>query len=90
VVAARQLSYADITALVTDLKRRAAGDGHVANAAFGLLMGMAKAAAPEGEDDISEVDIEAMTPEQRAAYRAILERALEEAEAAKNSQLGAD
>jgi hypothetical protein len=53
-------------------------------------MGMAKAAAPEGKDDISEVDIEAMTPEQRAAYRAILERALEEAEAAKNSQLGAD
>jgi hypothetical protein len=51
---------------------------------------LAQVALPQGDDEVDGVDPETMTREQCAAYRALLERALAEAEAAKSSPLATE
>jgi len=83
VASARHLSYADLTQLVTDLKRRAHGDGHVANQAAAQLLALAQAAVQGDDDEVHDIDPAKMSPEQRAVYRAALDAIIEEAESAR-------
>lgn len=77
---ADRLGYADIVRLLDDLKERAHGTGHVANAATQQLLALASAAlAYEPEADEATPD-EALTPAQRATRRATLERIIREYE----------
>jgi hypothetical protein len=43
---------------------------------------MLNTAAPEGDDEVDDLDPRVMNPAQRAAYRAALDRVIEEAESA--------
>jgi hypothetical protein len=78
---ARTLTYAALIDVLDALKRRALGQGHVANAAAAQLLALAKEALPDSsDDDVEDNDPATWTREQRAAYRARLDRALERME----------
>jgi hypothetical protein len=81
-VTARELSYADLTQLLRDLKTRAHEGGHVGNAAAAQLLALAQAAIPNEADEDGGDDISSMNAAQRAARRALLQRIREEADAA--------
>jgi hypothetical protein len=75
------LTYAALIDVLDALKRRALGQGHVANAAAAQLLALAKEALPDSsDDDVEDSDPATWTREQRAAYRARLDRALERME----------
>lgn len=76
VVTASELTTADLRELVADLKVRAKGDGHIANRAAELLLGMARAAVEGGDDEAHDVPWSELTPAQRAAKRAAVDELL--------------
>jgi hypothetical protein len=74
VVTAAKLTTSELRAVVEGLITRAKGDGHVANAAAAQLLAMARAAVEGGEDETDGIAYEDMTPAQRAAFRAALDK----------------
>ena len=88
---AAKLTYADLAELIAGLVERAKGNGHVANGAAAQLLAMARVASgDEGDADTEGMDYADMTPAQRAARRAELQRALEEWRASEGAPPAAD
>jgi hypothetical protein len=73
-ITASTLTAAELRELIEGLKRRAKGDGHVANQAAQQLLTIAREAIADDPDDPKGVSWDDMTREQRAAARAALER----------------
>jgi hypothetical protein len=74
VVTAEKLTTDQLRQLVDDLIERAHAGGHVGNRAAELLLGMARAAAPEDDDPVEDGTAWSdMTPGQRAAARVRLD-----------------
>ncbi len=73
---ARELTYAETVDVVSAAMKRAKGDGQVANTAARVLLDFTKLAGlhPEDSGDAEGIAWEDMTPQQRAAARAIVER----------------
>jgi hypothetical protein len=81
VVTASELTVAELRQIVRDLKERAREGGHVGNRAAELLLGMAQAAVNAADDDPEGKSWTEMTPAERAARRASLDRLIAEMEA---------
>jgi hypothetical protein len=74
-VIASRLTIQELTDVVDGLIRRPRGGGHVANSAAAALISLAKAAADgAGDEETEGVAWADMSPAQRAAARAVLDR----------------
>jgi hypothetical protein len=58
------------------LRRRAQGDGHVANGAAKILLDLARATVEEAPDDVETRPLEDMTPAEKVALFARLDEML--------------
>jgi len=76
VIAASELDEEALRAVIRGLKHRAQGDGHVANGAAKLLLELARAAVEDEPVEDDAVALEDMTPAQKAALLARIDREL--------------
>ena len=87
-VLARRASANDLNDMLDATLRRAMGDGQTANYATKLVVEMIRIASftPDGGEEATGIAWEDMTPQQRAAARAIVEREVAALQAALDSQ----